>query len=122
MGLTCIGAPIFDHSGQCIAAVSLSMLLSRCCNRMDDMIAGLGGVGGVVGAYYSELFPDRIRAYAGGFCFNMGRIGAIIAPFTVGHIGRIYGLQTGLACTVVIFLLGAITLLFLPETLEKKAS
>jgi len=83
---------------------------------------GLGGVGGVVGAYYSELFPDRIRAYAGGFCFNMGRIGAIIAPFTVGHIGRIYGLQTGLACTVVIFLLGAITLLFLPETLEKKAS
>jgi MFS family permease len=83
---------------------------------------GLGGVGGVVGAYYSELFPDRIRAYAGGFCFNMGRIGAIIAPFTVGHIGRLYGLQTGLACTVVIFLLGAITLLFLPETLEKKAS
>lgn len=81
---------------------------------------GLGGVGGVIGAYYSELFPDSIRAYAGGFCFNMGRIGAIIAPFTVGHIGRIYGLQIGLACTCVIFLLGAITLVFLPETLKKK--
>ena len=81
---------------------------------------GLGGVGGVVGAYYSELFPDRIRAYAGGFCFNMGRIGAIIAPFTVGYIGRTYGLQIGLATTCVIFVLGAVTLLFLPETLKKK--
>ena len=81
---------------------------------------GVGGVGGVVGAYYSELFPDRIRAYAGGFCFNMGRIGAIMAPYTVGKIGTIYGLQIGLASCCVIFLLGAITLMFLPETLKKK--
>jgi MFS family permease len=82
---------------------------------------GLSGVLGVVGAYYSELFPDRIRAYAGGFCFNVGRVGAILAPYTVGAIGRAYGLQIGLATNVVIFLLGAFTLLFLPETLQKKA-
>lgn len=80
---------------------------------------GLSGILGVVGAYYSELFPDHIRAYAGGFCFNMGRIGAIIAPYTVGYIGRMYGLQIGLATGCVTFLLGAFVLLFLPETLKK---
>ncbi|MCG6535205.1 MAG: MFS transporter, partial [Syntrophales bacterium LBB04] len=34
---------------------------------------GLCGSGGVLGAYYAELFPERVRAYAGGFCWNMGR-------------------------------------------------
>ncbi len=80
---------------------------------------GLSGILGVVPSYYSELFPDRIRAYAGGFCFNVGRVGAIIAPFTIGYIGREYGLQIGLAAGCVTFLLGAFTLLFLPETLKK---
>jgi len=88
------------------------------------MVVGfaLSGILSVVGAYYSELFPDRIRAYAGGFCFNMGRVGAIIAPYTLGHIGRMYGLQVGLACGCIIFLLGAFVLLFLPETLKKKST
>jgi MFS family permease len=80
---------------------------------------GLSGILGVVPSYYSELFPDRIRAYAGGFCFNMGRVGAILAPYTIGYIGREYGLQVGIGCGCVIFLLGAFTLLFLPETLKK---
>lgn len=39
LGLACVGAPILDHSGSCIAAVSLSMLLSRCCNGMDEIIS-----------------------------------------------------------------------------------
>ena len=79
---------------------------------------GLCGSGGVLGAYYAELFPERIRAYAGGFCWNMGRVGAALAPFTIGYIGKVHGLQTGLAVTCVIYILGAAMLLLLPETFQ----
>lgn len=79
---------------------------------------GLCGSGGVLGAYYSELFPERVCAYAGGFCWNMGRIGAVLAPFTIGYIGKVQGLQAGLAVTCVIYLLGAGMLLLLPETFQ----
>jgi MFS family permease len=79
---------------------------------------GLCGSGGVLGAYYAELFPERVRAYAGGFCWNMGRVGAVLAPFTIGYIGKVHGLQTGLAVTCVIYILGAAMLLLLPETFK----
>jgi MFS family permease len=83
---------------------------------------GLCGSGGVLGAYYAELFPERVRAYAGGFCWNMGRVGAVLAPFTIGYIGKSQGLQTGLAVTCVIYILGAAMLLLLPETFKGRRS
>lgn len=83
---------------------------------------GLCGSGGVLGAYYAELFPERVRAYAGGFCWNMGRVGAVLAPFTIGYIGKVHGLQTGLALTCVIYILGAAMLLLLPETFKGRRS
>jgi MFS family permease len=79
---------------------------------------GVSGVAAALGAYYAELFPEHLRAYAGGFCWNMGRIGAVVAPYTIGLIGKMYGLQVGLGVTVVINLLGVVPLLFLPETLK----
>ena len=82
----------------------------------------LCGSGGVLGAYYAELFPERVRAYAGGFCWNMGRVGAVLAPFTIGYIGKVHGLQTGLAVTCVIYILGAAMLLLLPETFKGRRS
>ena len=83
---------------------------------------GLCGSGGVLGAYYAELFPERVRAYAGRFCWNMGRVGAVLAPFTIGYIGKVHGLQTGLAVTCVIYILGAAMLLLLPETFKGRRS
>jgi MFS family permease len=82
---------------------------------------GVSGVAAALGAYYAELFPEHLRAYAGGFCWNMGRIGAVVAPYTIGLIGKMYGLQVGLGVTVVINLLGVAPLLFLPETLKRHA-
>jgi AAHS family cis,cis-muconate transporter-like MFS transporter len=80
----------------------------------------LCGAGGILGAYYAELFPQHLRAYAGGFCWNMGRIGAMIAPFTIGVVGKTNGLQAGLAVTCVIYLVGAVMLFLLPETYQPK--
>lgn len=79
----------------------------------------LCGAGGILGAYYAELFPDTVRAYAGGFCWNMGRIGAALAPFTIGAIGKAYGLQVGLAVTCGVYIVGAAMLLLMPETFRK---
>ena len=83
---------------------------------------GVSGFAAAVGAYYAELYPEHLRAYASGFCWNMGRIGAVLAPYTIGYIGKFYGLQTGLAITCVINLMGVVTLCFLPETLKKRST
>jgi MFS family permease len=80
---------------------------------------GVSGVAAAVGAYYAELFPEHLRAYAGGFCWNAGRIGAVLAPYTIGYIGKAHGLTTGLAITCIINLMGIVVLCFLPETLER---
>ncbi len=80
---------------------------------------GVSGVAAAAGAYYAELFPEHLRAYAGGFCWNAGRIGAVVAPYTIGYIGKAHGLAHGLAVTCVINLLGVVVLCFLPETLER---
>jgi MFS family permease len=82
---------------------------------------GLCGAGGILGAWYAELFPEQIRAYAGGFCWNMGRIGSMAAPFTMGVIGKAYGLQSGLALTCGIYALGVLMLFLLPETFRREA-
>lgn len=77
---------------------------------------GFGGIFGVMGSYYAELFPARIRALGGGFCFNVGKLGGVLAPFTVGVIGDSYGLVTGMSITPVIFAIGIAVIAFLPET------
>lgn len=81
---------------------------------------GFGGLFGVTGAFFAELFPQRIRALAGGFCYNVGRFGAIIAPFTVGVIGQTYGLRVGLLVACGVFLIGVLILSMLPETFRSK--
>jgi MFS family permease len=77
---------------------------------------GYGGPFGIVGAFFAELFPENIRALAGGFCFNVGRIGAVVAPFTVGVLGKMYGLEMGLLTASCMSVIGLFVLLFLPET------
>lgn len=76
---------------------------------------GFGGLAGLQGIYFGELFHQEICALAGGFCFNMGRAGAVIAPYTVGVLASIKGLTYGIGTTSLLFFLGALTVYFLPE-------
>jgi len=80
---------------------------------------GVSGMAAVAGAYYAEIFPEHLRAYAGSFCWNTGRIGAVLAPWLVGYVGETRGLQAGLAIICVVNLMGVVVLFFLPETLGK---
>lgn len=76
-----------------------------------------GGVFGLFGSYFSGLFPDRIRASGSGFAFNIGRgFGAVAAPFTIGVLAKSQGLGFGIGTLSVVFLLGVVTLFFMPDT------
>lgn len=83
---------------------------------------GYGGPFGLCGALFAELFADNIRALAGGFCWNVGRIGAVLAPFTIGVLGKMYGLQVALVIASCVSLLGLFVLLFLPKALKDSES
>jgi MFS family permease len=76
-----------------------------------------------VGAFFTELFPTRIRGSAQGFCYNAGRAIAALFPPLVGFLSE----SMTLAAAIAIFAVGAYALLFagallLPETRGRKLS
>jgi MFS family permease len=78
-----------------------------------------GGVFGLFGAYFAELFPEKIRAMGGGFAFNVGRgFGAVVTPFTIGLMAKTYGLGFGIGACSIVFFAGFVTLFLMPETLK----
>lgn len=78
------------------------------------------GLGGIMGSYFAEMYPAHLRALGGGSCFNWGRIGSVISPYTVGLIGGAFGLSWGLCVAAVLYLIGVFILVFMPETLVKQ--
>lgn len=110
----------------CFFVSALSIPFYILCNNSDILfwlspLMGFwfGGLAGLQGVYYSELFPQEIRALGGGFCFNMGRAGAVIAPYVVGYLADIKGLTIGMGTVSLFFLLGCFMLLLLPETYKR---
>jgi len=92
--------------------------------RNDVMLLLLGpfigffgsGYFSLFGAMLAELFPTPIRATGQGFAYNAGRAFSALAPFTIGQLADIYGIGSALALTSAFFLIGAMMILFLPET------
>ncbi len=68
--------------------------------------------------YFPELFPTHLRATGTSFCFNGGRILAVPVLFFSGWLKGLQGMDLRLAVTGLggLFLLGAVLMLFLPET------
>ena len=82
-----------------------------------------GGVFGLFGAYFAELFPQDIRAMGSGFAFNIGRgFGAVVTPVTIGAMAKTQGLGFGIGACSAVFFCGVVTLYFMPETLTKEAA
>ncbi len=85
--------------------------------------------------YFPELFPTRLRATGTGFCYNVARYLAALAPYALGQLVIIYngfdmtllsslgGVDTPLRYAALsvasIYLLGLVLLLFAPETKDK---
>jgi MFS family permease len=75
----------------------------------------------VYAIYLPELFPTSLRSTGTSFCYNVGRIVAATAPFTLSKItaslgGDIAAFRTGGLCVSVVLLLGLAVVPFLPET------
>lgn len=66
--------------------------------------------------YFPELFPTRLRATGAGFCFNVGRVAAAWTVFFSAWLKKQMDLRLALTLLGCLFLVGAVIVLFLPET------
>lgn len=71
--------------------------------------------------YFPELFPTHLRSTGTGFCFNGGRLLAAPMLFFSGWLKAQPGVDLRLAITMLglLFLVGLIFLIFLPETKDR---
>lgn len=88
---------------------------------MPLMGFGQLSVFGVYAIYLPELFPTSLRSTGTSFCYNVGRIVAATAPFTVGQItkrlgGNVEGFRTAGLWVSLVLLVGLVAIPFLPET------
>lgn len=78
---------------------------------------------GVNATYMTESFETSIRGTAVGGSYNIGRIGAIMAPTAIGFIATQYSIGLGLVTMGVAYLLtGLIPLLFIREKMYDPSS
>jgi MFS family permease len=70
----------------------------------------------VFGALLAELFPTNVRGTGQGFTYNAGRALSAAAPPTIGALADSHGMGIALAFTSVFFVIGAMTILFIPDT------
>src|SRR5262249_22714663 len=77
-----------------------------------------GGIHAGYAIYFPELFPDHLRATGTGVCFNGGRFLAAPMMWISAWLKARPGMDLRMAVTMLagLFLLGAVLLLFLPET------
>jgi len=71
--------------------------------------------------YFPELFPNHLRSTGTGFCFNGGRILAASMLLFSGWLKSQPGMALPTAITILslVFLLGILVTLFLPETKDQ---
>lgn len=80
------------------------------------MVAVFFAYAGPFGAYFPELYPTRVRSLGSGFCFDVGRGIAALAPFALGALATRYALGTAIALSALGFLCAALVMLALPRS------
>ena len=73
---------------------------------------------GINATYMTESFPTKVRGTAVGGAYNIGRLGAVLAPVTIGYFAQGGSIGTGLLIMgVAYFLCGLIPALFIKDRL-----
>jgi MFS family permease len=120
-------------------AIALGLLLSivstwivfRYMREIQDMywmlpLMGFGqlAVLGAYAVYLPELFPLSLRSTGTSFCYNVGRIVAATAPFTMSQLtrslgGDMEGFRTAGTWVSLVLIVGIAMLPWLPETKDR---
>ena len=120
-------------------AIALGLLLSfistwivfRYMREIHDMywmlpLMGFGqlSVLGAYAVYLPELFPTSLRSTGTSFCYNVGRVIAATAPFTMSQLtrtlgGDIEGFRTAGTWVSLVLFIGIAVLPWLPETKDR---
>ncbi len=83
-------------------------------------VLGFVGYGyfSMFGSFLSELFPTAVRATGQGLTYNIGRGLGALAPYTIGYLATLprVGIGSALGVTSAFFLMGAVLILFFPDT------
>jgi MFS family permease len=109
-------ALIWSFIGTTVALpIYVSMTDSTLLLIMGPVYAFFTAFVGLMGSYFPELFPTRVRAIGAGFCFNIGRGVSAFAPFAMGFIAQSYGLSFGIMICAGFFCLAGLTMFFLPN-------
>jgi MFS family permease len=75
------------------------------------------GVFGPIGAFFTELFPSRLRGSGQGFSYNFGRALGAVFPALVGYLVATMSLGHAIAVFAVsAYALLIIAVVLLPET------
>jgi MFS family permease len=70
-----------------------------------------------IGAFFTELFPTRVRGSGQGFSYNLGRGAGALSPTLVGYLSTRLGLGIAIAMFAAgAYLLMVLGVLLLPET------
>jgi len=77
---------------------------------------------GPFGAYFPTLYPTRLRALGAGFCFDVGRAIAALAPFVLGSLAMVAGLSVSIALCALAFLLAALVVSLMPPDAAPRKS
>jgi MFS family permease len=83
--------------------------------------AGVSGSAAPAGAFFTELFPTRLRGSGQGFAYNFGRGVGALFPTMVGFISMRVGLGKAIAMfAVAAYVILILAALMLPETKGKQ--
>ncbi|MBE3586030.1 MFS transporter [Desulfofundulus thermocisternus] len=75
---------------------------------------------GLYGGYFSELFPTEVRASAVNGVWGVARIISFFGPYILGWIAAVSSMGMAIGTTALLYLLAAVPVLFLPETLVRR--
>ncbi len=133
LGLLAFGA-ISERLGRrgallfyCLGGLAMTLLLFQGLAASPNYVLWLAlpafgfltvGMNSGASVYFPELFPTRVRATGTGFCFNGGRLLAASALVLSALLRNQLGLSMEHCVSILslLFLLGAIILVFAPET------
>ncbi|CAN7630802.1 MFS transporter [Brucella pseudogrignonensis] len=76
---------------------------------------------GLLGSFFSEIYPIRVRTTGSGFCFNIGRAIASFSPILLGGVAHQFNFATALSACAGIFVLAAFTMIWLPGGERRKS-